>query len=316
MTTAQKMNVFICAAGHSGSTLLDLILGSHSDMVSMGEITQLPKNLSLNTSCTCGSPIRECTYWKHVLTLLAERLQLDITRDPYKLDLGFIDARVVVDHDNQTKWYEFRRKLVTGLTYLSWRYRLPNIAFFTNIFERAMKNNLTLYDCVREASNCHVVVDSTKHYMKAVGLYRSAPKSTKVILLTRDGRGVFYSNLKRQFGRKQSIRSWVKHFSRTLPLFANQLPASAVLQVRYEDLCRNPSSTLQVLCDFIGLDYENSMLDFSTHIHHIANGNDMRFINSSEIRCDELWREKLNAEDVKYFERYAWKLNRQLGYND
>lgn len=316
MIQAEVKNVYICAAGHSGSTLLDLILGSHSNMVSLGEITQLPKNLSLNTSCTCGSPVQDCGYWTRVLSLLTERLQLDIAKNPYLLELGFIDARVVIDHKKQTKWYGIRRKIVTGLTYLSWRYRMPGLTIFTKAYDRAMKNNLALYDCVREVSGCRVVVDSTKHYMKAVGIYRSAPAQTKIILLTRDGRGVFYSNLKRKFGRRRSLESWLKHFSRALPLFANQLPASAVLQVRYEDLCRDPTSTLQTVCKFIGLDFESAMLDFSTHIHHIANGNDMRFIESSEIRCDERWREQLAPDDANYFKRYAWELNQQLGYND
>ena len=44
---------FICSAGHAGSTLLDLLLGANSAAVSLGEITHLPKNLALNTPCTC-----------------------------------------------------------------------------------------------------------------------------------------------------------------------------------------------------------------------------------------------------------------------
>lgn len=316
MTSMVTRNVFICAAGHSGSTLLDLLLGSHSNVVSLGEVTQLPKNLALNTTCTCGLPVQDCDFWARVLRLLSQRLRLNIEKDPYALDLGFIDARVVVDHARQTRWYDLHRKMVTGAAYAHWRYRVPGLSLFTRVYEQAMRNNLALYDVAREVSGSRVVVDSTKHYMKAVGIYRNSPEQTRIILLTRDGRGVFYSNLKRDFRRKQSLGSWLNHFSHALPLFAKQLPESAILQVRYEDLCRDPAMILQTVCQFMGLAYEASMLKFSDHVHHIANGNDMRFISSSEIRCDERWREELNQADANYFKRKAWKLNRQLGYND
>lgn len=316
MTQPEKKNVFICAAGHSGSTLLDLLLGSHSNMTSLGEITQLPKNIALNTFCSCGSSVKECGHWKRVLTLLGKRLQIDIFKDPYALDLGFIDARVVIDHAKQTRFYDLRRKLVTGGTFLSWRYHLPGLSVFTKIYQTAINNNQTLYDCVRETSGCSVIVDSSKHYMKAAGLYRNAPEQTRIILLTRDGRGIFYSNLKRGFGQKLSLDSWLKHFSRALPLFARKLPSSVIMQVRYEDLCLEPEKTLQAICEFIGLEFESSMLDFSAMIHHVVNGNDMRFIASSDIRCDESWREQLEPADADYFKRYACDLNRQLGYKD
>lgn len=40
--------VFICSAGHSGSTLLSLLLGSHPAGVALSEIARLPENLALN----------------------------------------------------------------------------------------------------------------------------------------------------------------------------------------------------------------------------------------------------------------------------
>jgi len=316
MTAPAAKNLFICAAGHSGSTLLDLLLGSHSRATSLGEVTQLPKNLALNTSCTCGSPVRACDFWKAVAQSLAKRLNIDMLSHPYALDLGFIDARVVVDVARQTRLYALWRKLVTGMMYASWRYNLPIPTPFANIYIKAMDNNLSLYDAVREVSGCSVIVDSTKHYMKAVGLYRQAPENTRVILLTRDGRGVFYSNLKRGFGQKASLESWLTHYARALPLFEKQLPPSAVMQVRYEDLCCDPASTLERICSFVGLAFEPTMLDFSQHKHHIANGNDMRFLASSEIRCDERWREEMSQEDITYFKRSAWEMNCRLGYSD
>src|SRR5690606_236057 len=48
MTTANdSLNVFICSAGHSGSTLLDMLLGTHSRAESLGELVNLPLDIEL-----------------------------------------------------------------------------------------------------------------------------------------------------------------------------------------------------------------------------------------------------------------------------
>ena len=47
--TAMVDWIYICSAAHLGSTLLDLLLGSHSRVASLGEISKLLKNIALNT---------------------------------------------------------------------------------------------------------------------------------------------------------------------------------------------------------------------------------------------------------------------------
>lgn len=58
--TSNKV-LYICSAGRSGSTLINLVLGSHSQCMSLGEIEHLPKNIALNTPCSCGAAAREWT---------------------------------------------------------------------------------------------------------------------------------------------------------------------------------------------------------------------------------------------------------------
>ena len=310
----RPVNLYICAAGHSGSTLLDLLLGSHSLVTSLGEITQLPKNLSLNGPCTCGKPVRECSFWVAVLAKLGQRLGQDLYANPYALDLGYIDARVVIDRGHQTSLYNLRRRLANGILYFHWRYGLPAGPWGRH-HRRAIRNNLELYGVVREVSGRPVVVDSTKHYLKAVGLYEAAPDTTRVILLSRDGRGVFHSNRRRRFSRKTSLAAWRDHYRHALPLL-ERLPATSLIRVHYEDLCRDVGQELRRICEFIGLAYEDGMRDFASHVHHITNGNDMRLRGSSEIRCDERWRNEMSEQDLAYFMRHAWKLNKALGYDD
>lgn len=68
---AQKV-IYIAGHGHSGSTLLDLIVGSHSRVVSVGEITftSLQRLFDLSKRekpCMCGARTSECPLWHEVL---------------------------------------------------------------------------------------------------------------------------------------------------------------------------------------------------------------------------------------------------------
>src|SRR5690606_31136679 len=66
--------VYIVGAGHSGSTLLDLILGTHSRIESVGEIKRLERLYSggKGSGCTCGEPFTACAYWRAIGDRLRE----------------------------------------------------------------------------------------------------------------------------------------------------------------------------------------------------------------------------------------------------
>ncbi len=62
--------IFIASEGRSGSTLLDFLIGSHSDVVSGGELIDLPSRGSTRKDggeqCTCGASITVCEHWRAV----------------------------------------------------------------------------------------------------------------------------------------------------------------------------------------------------------------------------------------------------------
>jgi len=67
--------VYIAGHGHSGSTLLDLILGSHSKIESVGEVTEDGVASVLGRGgkpCTCGRRLSECEYWGAVVAQLRD----------------------------------------------------------------------------------------------------------------------------------------------------------------------------------------------------------------------------------------------------
>jgi hypothetical protein len=71
--------IYIAGTAHSGSTLLDLMLNAHPQMVSVGEILKInraPKiwrSGALKSACTCGaSTLEQCEFWSRVIRLIAE----------------------------------------------------------------------------------------------------------------------------------------------------------------------------------------------------------------------------------------------------
>jgi Sulfotransferase family len=306
--------VYICSHRHSGSTLLDLLLGSHSRIESLGEISFLSQDLALNLPCTCGLRIRECTVWQTVIDRLSAQLGTDIMANPYALHLGYPLADVTVDRTHQTRAYRARRELMLGMYYLRMRFGARFLDPLLGRMRRSFANNFRVYDAAREVLNADLVVDSSKTYLKALGIYQQNPEQVRVILLTRDGRGVLYSNIRRKRSRNESVAGWVTQHTRALPLFRQHIRPDHLLFVKYEAVTVDPAREMSRICRFLGVDFEPAMLDFTAKVHHSTDGNNMRLQRSASIRVDNQWMERLSEDDLRYFEQHAGWLNRELGY--
>jgi hypothetical protein len=69
---------FIASLGHSGSTLLDLVLGGHSRLIGLGEVAAVltagsDGGSSFTGGCSCGQDASSCVLWSEV----ARRVQAE-----------------------------------------------------------------------------------------------------------------------------------------------------------------------------------------------------------------------------------------------
>jgi len=304
--------LYILSAGHSGSTLLNLVLGSHSHAVAVSELTRLPANIAHNETCTCGRAIRECVYWRDVAVRLQSKLGFDMISDPRRLELGFIGAPRGSYRGSLP--YRLSWRIRRSAAYLSQLTGVSLPAFMRQRFDVGIANRLAVYDAVREASGAKVVVDASKGYLPGVAVYQAQPARTRLLLLTRDGRAVFYSNLRRGFRQSYSMSVWRNFYRNGLPVIRRRVDPNHILHVRYEDLATNPETEVRRICEFANLGYEKSMLDPGAKQQHITSGNDMRLRLNTRIQFDAKWRSELLDSDRAYFERHAGSLNRRLGY--
>lgn len=303
------INAFITSAGHSGSTLLDMMLGSHPCCESIGELVHLPMDMAMNKQCGCGHPMQKCGLWPVVMN----RMGVDPRKDPYILNLGYA-LPMVGDKKRTSLLYRLTTRSKNAIKYAELRLGIDWIKKLTPGFAIGIDNTLSIYDHVRDVTGKDVVVDSSKHYLRAVELYRRRPESTRIIVLVRDGRGVFYSFLKRQYGRRFSMNAWREHYRRLYILLNKYVDPQHRIVLHYEDLVEDTQRTLDSLCKFIGLEYIDIMIGFRSLVHHNINGNDMKFLTSSELHMDVKWKKKLSISDLEYFERHAGKINRYFGY--
>ena len=65
---AKPRLIYVGTLGHSGTTLLDLLLNAHSRIASAGELKTLQDFLAdPSRRCTCGAtPLRACPFWAEV----------------------------------------------------------------------------------------------------------------------------------------------------------------------------------------------------------------------------------------------------------
>lgn len=310
---SNKTHVYICSAGHSGSTLLDMLLGTHPECESLGELSLLPMDIALANRCGCGANYHECQMWSPVLSEYSRERGIAIWNAPYAMNLGYM-AGINVDRCKINALYRLKWRPILALKYAQQKMGMPLISPLVGEYDDGTRNTLDLYDRVLRHTGKSVTVDSTKHYLKAAAIYRARPENTRLVLLVRDGRGVFYSGLKRGFPKDYSLKSWLNYYNRSLPLFKKCVAPQHIHTVKYEEFVQNPRGILESVCQFLEIDFDPHMLDFKSIIHHNVNGNDIKFTSTAELRLDEAWKLKLESPDRDYFERHAGALNRHLGY--
>lgn len=98
---------FIASLSHSGSTLLDLIVGGHPKCVGLGEIARvlIPGPMGLEKTrqvlCSCGNKMDDCIFWGKVAKALEGKEDLSIKEKyPFVLEIFkevFGEDHVLVD---------------------------------------------------------------------------------------------------------------------------------------------------------------------------------------------------------------------------
>ncbi len=88
--------ISILSAGHSGSTLADILIGTIPGVFSTGECVYFPWQLYRNGGmcqlgqdvCSCGKQFSECKAWAKVVANLSKQVGFDIYKEPFRFPMA------------------------------------------------------------------------------------------------------------------------------------------------------------------------------------------------------------------------------------
>lgn len=237
--------VFIASLPKSGSTLLDLLLGTHPNVVGLGEIYQLIRTDSIFLrnnrdelcACSCGAPMSECRFWSGVVRELQASPELSVI-DRYLMVLRHLanlygNDVIAVDSSKNSDALQIA-------------YGCPSLDI----------RIVTLIRDVRAWTTSRLAKEESA---------RIAELKTK---------GFVESRSERRSSGFSLFRSWYSENSRLL-IAAKEAGHST--KVSYEQLCLDTDQTMKQLLRFIGTDPTQRLDTISNSRSHNILGNRMKF---------------------------------------
>ena len=254
--------LLIRGLGNSGTTILDLALGAHPDIVGLGEAARILERPKAGEEtrgpamlrgpyreerrCTCGATAADCPVWGAILQNLAAN-----------------DDRALTDK-------------------------------MRSLLERTVQHRSD------HGHQVAVIVDSFQDDL-VLPMQLSAEVDVRIIHLVRDVRSWLHSRLRasrqaHRFGSdaRTLARWWYLNWKFERVLKRSGRP---VFHLGYEELALRPEAALQKVCAWLGLSFEPSMLKPGLNSQsHILSGNRMRFDvhKSSTIVYDDSWLRSTN----------------------
>lgn len=318
--------IYILAASHSGSTLLSMLLGSHPDVCTVGEIKLGALGNVEEYLCSCRIPIRVCPFW------IAVGREMERRGHPFDIARAGTDIMRI-----ESRYVRFLlRPLYRGSR---WEKARDAALFLSPAWRTGLKRvqarNLAFLETLRSVTGRNVVVDSSKIGIRLKYLLGIPGLDVRVVRLVRDGRAVSLSYMDpatfadaadprmrgggiggSREGERLPIREAALEWKRSneeAEAMLRDLPSDRWIESRYEDLCRRPDAVLGRIFRFAGVRAEPKIQNFRDREHHVI-GNGMRLDATGEIRLDERWRHTLSPADLGIFEDAAGAMNRKLGY--
>ena len=303
---ARQRFVWIATTSYSGATLLAVLLGSHPDIATIGEMNGIiPSEDPERYICSCGERIRACGFWNDVAVAL-RRLDIPFDVADFGLTFGVGGPRLM------------RRLRLNSLGHAVLD-RARDELFLLWPPERAAQRRLAARNrafiaVALELTGASVFVDTSKDVLRIDALDRFTDLDVSAIHLTRDVRGVVASRLSRgvPISAADGARQWARHHARVERRLA-RLPQDRQMRVRYEDLCRRPADTLAAIYRFCGVSQPDAGRPLDG-VQHVV-GNPMRLARLEDIRLDERWR-SLPADQLAAIDRVAADARHRFGYDD
>ena len=253
--------IYIAGLYHTGSTLIDMMLGNLPNVIGLGEIFK-GLNDKFEDRCSCGQSVKNCEFWGEITKQLESETQLDLQAKYNLVVEKFIDKyeedTILVDSSKCHPFKLFSSKDERGMQGLDYLINMPDI-------------NIKVIHIVRDVrswANSLLIRDSKQ--------MKNLTFSKRLFMFI--FRSAFARFIQWYLGHKRIMKFLEK----------NKLEH---IRISYEDLAINTEDTFKSVSNFLGIEYSKSILIPSDTKSHIAVGNPMRFRDAdiAKIKYDFRW---------------------------
>jgi hypothetical protein len=298
--------VYVAGSGHTGSTLLALLLNEHPQIVSVGETAVKPKirrkGKSEDQTCSCGQSIRSCPFWMGIFRRVRA--------------LGYELGPNRWSNDYRSENPAIHRMLTSESSHRFIRVAQNLCAHYLPVHASRMRRidavNVAFVRAALEEVGREVFVDTTKHPLRLSRMLALPELDVKVITLVRDARGYAASVKRRGGSLEEAAVTWRKD-QEVIEHITHRLPEERTRLLRYEDLCSRPEQKLRELYAFCGVEPVMPVTTVIPRLQHVL-GNSLRLRERIEVRLDESWRSRLTADEQQRVLTIAGVMNRRMGY--
>lgn len=306
MSKAPMKILHVTGVGHSGSTVLAILLAQSPEVFSCGELSQLSTSITgIPTRCSCGQLLSDCSYWKEVV-------------NTWK---AISPSLVIPDHAERQGYYQSkcRKSLKKGLGELP----RDDVSHFIEEVD-------ALYEAIGVRKNVNCLVDISKSVGRASLLAAYSRHDIRILHLIRDPRGVAWSHRKprpnkpgmvggQRKGRsvKNTTKRWVRDNKLAQNLVSRQ--GEKGMTLRYEDLVCDPIDSIKKVSELIGVDFYKSIdlliKNNKLEPNHMVAGNiKVQMKPLTKLSLDESWRSNLKIYERLWCLIRAQALMRKVGY--
>lgn len=285
--------IYIIGDNRSGSTLLDYLLSSHPDAVSLGEVHHLHGHYykegtgkSRGWKCSCGENVQECEFWSKILNNVSFNKNFKTKIEKQQSDfLKKMNDFLSVERALEDETIKESGKRMAG-------------------------NRWKIYNAVAEETKKNIIIDSSKNADEAYFLNKHKQGNIRFILLNRDIHEVALSKNKRVKGMTDDIKSFYNLKEQSLYktiLFSfkvyreNHLILKTIQKstkkhitktISYVKLTSDPQKTINEICNFLNI--SEFRVPKKTNIYetpsHVLGGSPSRY-ESQPIQPDTRWKD-------------------------
>jgi len=269
--------IYVLSQGRSGSTVLDLILGSYKNNISLGELHNLYWDIKENNICSCGNKILNCAFWSKYLNEKEIIKKISIYRE--KSGSGKRYRKTKLNKIYKTKYDNLD---ISGYTYASKNYEL-----LEKIIDREKYTDEICF------------IDSSKDPYRLYDLLHSGLFNIKIIYLKKNPFAWIFSIHKnnKNISILKIIRSIIDykidHF--IFETILRRIDENLYLKINY-NIIQNSEHFEALIENFLNINNKKEKNE-----HHIVSGNKIKY-SYKEFKPDHSYKNS-------FINKYRYMIN-------